>query len=350
MSLRWDRIDAFWFTVMHEFKHIKNGDAYSVDINLVDDGEHGLNVATADDEAERRANAEAAETLVPRAELDTFVATTSPRYSATGIIQFAHQIKMHPGVIVGQLQHMGELSYSAHRGFLGESSEDGHRNSSNRRMGTHASPRWLEQIAVAKKLVKVDIGTARTHGKADNEIAFLVQKYLERHPNCFAEDAQSTLKRFLIGVEVTNFSAQAGRPSYATSPPRDSPPWPAVIRDRKGREVRALIAVPVEKITENGVRRSFSYYPLFDTEAVIIRHGLGLRRGWAYKRVEQIELDRLSYNDYNTLGQMIPTMVSTSMRCWSGTRCRRPIRRQRLMLMKMTRSRTSRPSAPSQPS
>lgn len=118
VSLRWDRIDAFWFTVAHEFMHIKRGDALSIDVNLVEEGEHGFTITTATDEAEYSANAEAAAFLVPPDALDTFVGTTSPRYSATGIIQFAHQVKMHPGVIVGQLQHRGELNYSAHRAFL----------------------------------------------------------------------------------------------------------------------------------------------------------------------------------------------------------------------------------------
>jgi HTH-type transcriptional regulator/antitoxin HigA len=118
VSLRLDRIDAFWFTVFHEFMHIKYGDAYSVDVGLVDEGEHGLTIATANSEAEDRANKEAAGALVPQHDLETFIATTRPRYSATAIVQFAHLIKMHPGVIVGQLQHRGELSYSSHRGFL----------------------------------------------------------------------------------------------------------------------------------------------------------------------------------------------------------------------------------------
>jgi HTH-type transcriptional regulator/antitoxin HigA len=118
LSIRLDRIDAFWFTLMHEFAHIRNGDAYSLDISLVAEGEHGLSIATSDDDAERRANMKSADTLVPQSELDSFVARTSPRYAATRIIQFAHSIQMHPGVIVGQLQHRGELSYSSHRGFL----------------------------------------------------------------------------------------------------------------------------------------------------------------------------------------------------------------------------------------
>lgn len=118
VSLQWDRIDAFWFTVMHEFMHIKHGDAYSVDVNLVYEGDSGFTVATANDEAEQRANTDASNSLVPKADLDTFIATTSPRFSATSIIQFAHLVQMHPGVIVGQLQHRGELNYSSHRGFL----------------------------------------------------------------------------------------------------------------------------------------------------------------------------------------------------------------------------------------
>ena len=35
VSLRFDRIDAFWYTLMHEFSHIYHGDALSVDTELV---------------------------------------------------------------------------------------------------------------------------------------------------------------------------------------------------------------------------------------------------------------------------------------------------------------------------
>ena len=118
VSARWDRIDAFWFTVMHEFMHIKNGDVWSVDVNLVSDGENGMTVAVSDDLAEQRANEHAAHALVPGAELDSFIGRTSPLYASKRIVQFAHRIKMHPGVIVGQLQHRGELRYSSHRKFL----------------------------------------------------------------------------------------------------------------------------------------------------------------------------------------------------------------------------------------
>lgn len=119
VSARWDRIDAFWFTVMHEFAHIKNRDTFSADTDLLFEVERGVvAVLLAEDAAEKRANDEAAELLVPKAEIDSFVARVAPLYSAERIVQFAHRIKMHPGVIVGQLQHRGEVAYATHRSFL----------------------------------------------------------------------------------------------------------------------------------------------------------------------------------------------------------------------------------------
>ena len=118
VSARWDRIDALWFTVMHEFMHIKNGDVGSLDVDLVRHSDTNVPVTAPDDAVEQRANEGAAHALVPKAELDSFIGRTSPLYGSARIVQFAHRIKMHPGIIVGQLQHRGELRYSSHRSFL----------------------------------------------------------------------------------------------------------------------------------------------------------------------------------------------------------------------------------------
>jgi HTH-type transcriptional regulator / antitoxin HigA len=118
MSIRHDRLDNFWFTLMHEFAHIKHGDCYSVDTNLIPDGSNGIRILTASDAAELAANEAAAHTLVPKEEMDSFVRRLSPYYSAERIVQFAHKVKIHPAIIVGQLQHRGELGYSALRDFL----------------------------------------------------------------------------------------------------------------------------------------------------------------------------------------------------------------------------------------
>lgn len=115
VSARFDRIDAFWFTVMHEFSHIRHGDSLSVDVEIVSDTSSGVRP---ENEHESRANQEAAASLVPPTELESFVRRLGPLYSKERIVQFAHRIKMHPGIIVGQLQHRGEIGYSAHRDLL----------------------------------------------------------------------------------------------------------------------------------------------------------------------------------------------------------------------------------------
>jgi HTH-type transcriptional regulator / antitoxin HigA len=117
VSLRHDRIDGFWFTVMHECSHIRHGDPLSVDTRMVD-GTKGVVVALADDVAEQRANEEAAGSLVPQEEMESFIRRVGPLYERKRIIQFANRLKIHPGIIVGQLQHRKELSYALLREFL----------------------------------------------------------------------------------------------------------------------------------------------------------------------------------------------------------------------------------------
>ena len=102
---------------MHEFRHIANGDPVSVDTDLIEEAE-GITVRLIEDEAERRANEEAAASLIPSKEMDSFVRRVGPLYSRERIIQFAHKVKIHPGIIVGQLQHRKELGYSALRPLL----------------------------------------------------------------------------------------------------------------------------------------------------------------------------------------------------------------------------------------
>jgi HTH-type transcriptional regulator/antitoxin HigA len=115
VSGRFDRIDAFWFTVMHEFMHIKNHDALSVDSDMF--GEDRT-LALVEEEIESRANQQAADALIGADEMDSFIRRVSPLYSKERIIKFAHRIKIHPGIIVGQLQHRREIGWGASREML----------------------------------------------------------------------------------------------------------------------------------------------------------------------------------------------------------------------------------------
>jgi|ERR1700733_549230 len=108
MSLRFDNIGSFWFAVLHELDHIENRDVFSFD-----DLQSKPN-----DEAEERASGNAANLLVPRQELEAFIRACAPRYSEARINNLATRLQIHPGIIVGQLQHRGELSYAAHRKLM----------------------------------------------------------------------------------------------------------------------------------------------------------------------------------------------------------------------------------------
>ena len=108
MSLRFDNIGSFWFTLMHELDHIAHKDAFSFD-DLQ---------SKPSDEAEERASANAAAHLVPPIDLETFIKACAPRFSEARINHLATRLQIHPGIIVGQLQHRGEISYAAHRKLL----------------------------------------------------------------------------------------------------------------------------------------------------------------------------------------------------------------------------------------
>lgn len=115
LSMRFDRIDYFWFTLMHELAHIENADALSVDTDLAGNERPP---SLMKDEIERRADESAADSLVPSVEIDSFIRRVGPLYSKARINQFAHRIKIHPGIIVGQLQHRGEIGFGSNREML----------------------------------------------------------------------------------------------------------------------------------------------------------------------------------------------------------------------------------------
>lgn len=112
MSLRYDRIDSFWFVLMHELGHLARG------IETLDTD---LDAAKSDAEkpfTEREADAFAMEQLVPRRDMERFIAESQSRYSDRDIVAFAESIGVHPGIVVGQLHHRQELSFSSYRDML----------------------------------------------------------------------------------------------------------------------------------------------------------------------------------------------------------------------------------------
>jgi HTH-type transcriptional regulator / antitoxin HigA len=115
MSLRHDRIDYFWFTLAHEIMHVLHEDGWSLDNDLVGDTRQPTEGKP---EHEQRADREAADFLVPTHEIESFILRVRPLYYKKKIIQFANRIRVHPGIIVGQLQRREEIKYSHNREML----------------------------------------------------------------------------------------------------------------------------------------------------------------------------------------------------------------------------------------
>jgi len=119
LSLRYDRIDWFWHTLIHELTHVKNedgrkNDKYALDSDLLSARQAQDNRPQYEIETDKQAS----KFIIPQDKLEGFVNRTRPLYSKTKIIGFANEINVHPGIVVGQLQHRGELSYAHNREML----------------------------------------------------------------------------------------------------------------------------------------------------------------------------------------------------------------------------------------
>jgi HTH-type transcriptional regulator / antitoxin HigA len=104
MSLRFDRIDNFWFVLRHELEHVIQQHGQSA--VMLDVGLEGERAGTGNNvpEEERVANAAAAEFCVPQKHLQHFITVKSPFYHERDIRGFAATYKIHPGLVAGQLQ------------------------------------------------------------------------------------------------------------------------------------------------------------------------------------------------------------------------------------------------------
>lgn len=102
MTLRFDRIDNFWFVLRHEIEHVLREDGKSEGRPIIDTDVGDAKVEL--QECERVANAAGADFCVPTSEMDSFIARVQPYFSEEKVLRFAQRINVHPGLVVGQLQ------------------------------------------------------------------------------------------------------------------------------------------------------------------------------------------------------------------------------------------------------
>jgi HTH-type transcriptional regulator/antitoxin HigA len=100
LTLRYDRLDNFWFTLLHELGHIAlhlSEPSADVFIDSLEDN------ADDEEEAEAEANAFAKDALIPR---DLWLRSDAYRLgSERSAVDLAHQLGIHPAIVAGRIRY-----------------------------------------------------------------------------------------------------------------------------------------------------------------------------------------------------------------------------------------------------
>ena len=118
LSLRYDRIDHFWFTLSHELGHIELGHVKPGGSGRLDVDMFANALASSENSAETDADLFAADFLVEQDALEDFIIRTRPLYRKDKVMGFSMLQGVHPGIVVGQLQHREEVPWSSFRPML----------------------------------------------------------------------------------------------------------------------------------------------------------------------------------------------------------------------------------------
>ncbi|KKK61368.1 hypothetical protein LCGC14_3015040, partial [marine sediment metagenome] len=102
LTLRYDRLDNFWFTLMHELGHIALH--FDSGISLFYDEIEGIKTIDLD-EKEREADTLAEEALLPKAKWEISPAKLVPSSMAANSL--AQELGVHVAIIAGQIRHKG---------------------------------------------------------------------------------------------------------------------------------------------------------------------------------------------------------------------------------------------------
>lgn len=98
MTMRFDRMDNFWFVLRHELEHVlqKHGmHDPSLDVDI-----GGVVI----DEEEKLANSAASEFCAPRARIDSFIKRKAPIFPERDFLGLAKVLGVHPALVAGQIQ------------------------------------------------------------------------------------------------------------------------------------------------------------------------------------------------------------------------------------------------------
>ncbi|MEN8165226.1 MAG: HigA family addiction module antitoxin [Acidobacteriota bacterium] len=100
LSLRYQKEDIFWFSFFHEAAHILLHGKREIFVD--GKGSEG--------DLEQEADVFAGNALIPREQYRRFA--TRPRFLKASVIEFATSVGVHPGIVVGRLQHEKHIRHN----------------------------------------------------------------------------------------------------------------------------------------------------------------------------------------------------------------------------------------------
>ena len=113
LTLRHDRLDNFWFTLMHELIHASK---HLPEPGMAITDEEVDQVRDEDDDKEAEANRMARDVFIPRSQWLRTEAFLRPSYQS--IQQLADRLQIHPAVIAGRLRYE-KTNYAAFGKLVG---------------------------------------------------------------------------------------------------------------------------------------------------------------------------------------------------------------------------------------
>lgn len=103
LTLRYDRVDNFWFCLLHELAHVGRHMDIDGEAMFVDDLSLRGVADEGDDPSELQADEWAEEALIPRAIWETSAARLQPTPMA--VINLANALQVHPAIVAGRVRH-----------------------------------------------------------------------------------------------------------------------------------------------------------------------------------------------------------------------------------------------------
>ena len=103
LTLRYDRVDNFWFCLLHELAHVGLHMDTEGDAAFVDDLTLRQREGSQQDQQELQADEWAEEALVPRVIWETSIARQNP--TSTSVEELARTLQIHPTIISGRIRH-----------------------------------------------------------------------------------------------------------------------------------------------------------------------------------------------------------------------------------------------------